>query len=229
MRQLVLAAALVFAVSADAMPMFVALGDLPAGTFGSQATAVSADGSTVVGTGRSAFGDEAFRWTLAGGMVGLGTLPGGSVGSGSRATAVSSDGSVVVGDSYAIYGDALEGGEAFRWTADGGMVGLRDLRYPGPFLLQSAATGVSADGSVVVGNSQSNSAVGFNDEAFRWTADGGMVGLGFLPAGGGFGGTATGVSADGSFVVGWDCCPLGSEAFRWTADIGMVRPRHGWQ
>ena len=61
----------------------------------------------------------------------------------------------------------------------------------------SAAYGISADGSVVVG--QSSSASGL--EAFRWTLDGGMVGLGDLP-GGTFTSKARGTSADGSAVVG---------------------------
>ncbi len=39
------------------------------------------------------FGSEAFHWTQAGGMVGLGDLPGGTFGS--RAFFVSADGSVV--------------------------------------------------------------------------------------------------------------------------------------
>src|ERR1017187_6758342 len=40
----------------------------------------------------------------------------------------------------------------------------------------SSASGVSADGSVVVGTIASN-------QAFRWTAGSGMVGLGYLPGG----------------------------------------------
>jgi probable HAF family extracellular repeat protein len=57
----------------------VALGDLPGGSFGSGATAVSSDGSVVVGTSSSASGTEAFRWTASSGMVGLGDLPVGSL------------------------------------------------------------------------------------------------------------------------------------------------------
>ena len=54
----------------------VFLGDLPGGPFISLATAISADGSIVVGLSNSAAGQEAFRWTGATGMVGLGGLPG---------------------------------------------------------------------------------------------------------------------------------------------------------
>jgi probable HAF family extracellular repeat protein len=44
------------------------LGDLPGGAFESSAADVSADGRVVVGTGRTAAGDEAFIWTPAAGM-----------------------------------------------------------------------------------------------------------------------------------------------------------------
>ena len=56
---------------------FQGLGDLPGGVFSSSAGGVSADGSVVVGSGTSANGYEAFRWTQATGMVGLGDLSGG--------------------------------------------------------------------------------------------------------------------------------------------------------
>ena len=62
---------------------------------------------------------------------------------GGAVNAVSGDGSVVVGVSGGL------GGEAFRWTAAGGMVGLG--RRPGDYY--SYARGVNADGSVVVGGS----------------------------------------------------------------------------
>ena len=74
---------------------FTSLGDLPAGRAFSQARGVSNDGSVVVGLASSASGDEAFRWTTGGGMVGLGDLAGG--GFASDATGVSASGSVVVG------------------------------------------------------------------------------------------------------------------------------------
>jgi probable HAF family extracellular repeat protein/VCBS repeat-containing protein len=94
--------------------------------------------------------------------------------------------------------------------------GLGDL--PGGDLY-SWALGISADGTTVVGESDSASGT----EAFRWTRDGGMVGLGDL-AGGDFGSQATAVSADGSVIVGY-----GTEgsvghyrAFRWTQASGLA-------
>jgi probable HAF family extracellular repeat protein len=84
----------------------------------------------------------------------------------------------------------------------------------------SNAFGVSADGTVVVG--QGHDMLNLQ-QAFRWSAANGMVGLGFLAGGGGWS-TATGVNADGSVVVGSansdpSCC---QQAIRWTA-----ASRHG--
>jgi probable HAF family extracellular repeat protein len=185
--------ALAAAGPARADALFVPLGDLPGGFFVSEAFGVSADGSTVVGVSSSEAGYEAFRWTSADGMVGLGFLPGSSD---SYGGAVSADGATVVGGS----------GEAFRWTSGGGMVGLGFL----PGGSNSYASAISADGSTVVGSSE------VPVEAFLWTSGGGMVGLGFLP--GAADSQGIGISADGSTIVG----DSGGEAFRWTSGGGMV-------
>ena len=126
----------------------------------------------------------------------------------SSAQSVSADGSVVVGKSI-----STSGTEAFRWTSEGGMVGLRDLLGG---IFRSEALGVSADGSVVVGRGFGLSGT----EAFCWTSESGMVGMGDL-AGGIFRSVAEDVSDDGSVVVGWSWSVSGQEAFRWTIDNGM--------
>src|SRR5215467_5142666 len=92
---------------------FIPLGDLPGGMFLSRASGASADGSVVVGTSLGPSEEEAFRWTAAGGLVGLGVLPGGEGGL-SSALVVSADGSLVVGVS-----DSSAGRQAFRWTEAG--------------------------------------------------------------------------------------------------------------
>ena len=128
------------------------LGDLVGGSFRSRAYAVSSDGSVVVGHSEIA-GDscstlcmsEAFRWTEAGGMVGLHDLAGDTVTS--KAYGVSSDGSVVVG------GDNFGG---FRWTEAGGIVSVEQWLTDsgvtvGGGISTHTATGTNGDGSVVVG------------------------------------------------------------------------------
>jgi probable HAF family extracellular repeat protein len=129
----------------------IGLGDLPGGVFDSFALAVSADGSTVVGRGWGASGEEAFRWTNGGGMVGLGDLPGGDMFE-SEGLGVSADGATVVGTGY---GDS--GPEAFIWDAIHGMreldVVLADLGL-GPALSGwhlTSATAISDDGLAIVG------------------------------------------------------------------------------
>ncbi|MCI0621891.1 MAG: hypothetical protein L0387_09510 [Acidobacteria bacterium] len=62
-------------VLASEAASFQSLGNLPGGD-SSQAYAVSADGSVVVGISSSESGDQAFRWTSKEGMIGLGYLPG---------------------------------------------------------------------------------------------------------------------------------------------------------
>jgi probable HAF family extracellular repeat protein len=73
---------------------------------------------------------------------------------------------------------------------------------------------VSDDGLVVAGQSS---------QPFRWTYAGGLELLGDLH--GGFsGGSARGISSDGSVIVGWLGNGSGVEykAFRWTQATGMV-------
>ena len=130
---------------------FLGVGDLPGGGVGSQANAVSADGSTVVGGSSSAnsyadYAYEAFRWTATGGMEGLGDLPGGHFSS--NGLAISANGAVVVGRSHSADGD-----RAYRWTPQNGMVSLGVLA-PGE---TSSAHGASADAASGLADSMSGS------------------------------------------------------------------------
>jgi probable HAF family extracellular repeat protein len=189
--------------------IFQGLGDLAGGDFNSSATAISADGSTVVGQSASASGTEAFRWTSRDGIVGLGDLAGGSFYS--SATAVSADGAIIVGQSR---GSSEEGyDEAFRWTSSSGMVGfLSDYND----LFCSVAYAVSADGATVVGS--------LERFAFRWTSNGGWMSL---PSGAhGLGIHANGVSADGSIIVGGGWDQYAGEALLWTSSGDVVGLGH---
>jgi probable HAF family extracellular repeat protein len=98
----------------------VGLGDFPGGEFDSSASAVSRDGSIIVGSSTNEFGHEAFRWTAETGLVALGDLPGGS--HHSHAFGVSGDGEIIVGISTSDLG--IEG---FIWTSADGMRRAHDV------------------------------------------------------------------------------------------------------
>lgn len=132
------------------------------------------------------------------------------------------------------------GTEVLGWLP--GVPGYDD--FHGPY---SRATGISANGGVVVGNSTSGASYvdnrnitsviatpvatptpnltmggAYSIEAFRWTESGGIVGLGDLPEGT-FASVATGVSGDGNTVIGTGNDENGGAGFRWTQQSGMVR------
>ncbi len=161
------------------------------------ATAVSADGSAVVGYCYRGGDYEAFLWTEETGMTGLGHLQDDY----SKAWGVSGDGSVVVGASD---------GHAFRWTEEDGMVQLADLTGG---LNNGKAAGISSDGSTTVGYGYS----GNIHEAVCWGSDDTPIALGS-----GRWGEGSAASADGSVVVGaaTDETPR-TRSFRWTEEDGF--------
>ena len=131
---------------------------------GFHASAVSPDGSTVVG--------GAVRWRN-GVVTDLGVLPGAVQ---TIATAVSADGSIVVG--YTRTRDSLG---AFRWA--GGVIASLGF-LPGSTF--NYATAVSADGSVIVGDSGSGPPIRWENNAIS------TLGIPF--------GFATAISADASLL-----------------------------
>jgi probable HAF family extracellular repeat protein len=232
---------------------FQALGQMPgaAAGFGTFASGISGDGSTIVGyasvcpNGQSKCTStdktEAYRWTVAAGYQVLGDL-GSSIGS--SASATSSDGSIVVGEAP-VGGNSFG---AFRWTAAEGMVAL-----PLPMIFANAVT---ADGRMVAGgdhwwNTSGQTGTfgpfpGQQDQtaAYGLSADGGVaVGAAingadafgptfnaflWTPAGGlqdigvpGVGSDADAVSADASVIVGEHQVSGFWRAFVWTASTGM--------
>ncbi len=185
----------------------VSLGILPGSYLGTDALAVSSDGSVVVGVGYNASSfPEAFRWTQGGGLQSLGFMAGGNQ---STATGVSGDGSVVVG--FGNTTGVFTG--AYRWTQASGMTYLGDLEGGS---VESAANAVSADGSTVVGYGKSAE----GKVAFRWTQAGGMQSIGYLPSNF-IQSEALAVSADGSVIVGTSATSTGPQAFVWDAVNGM--------
>jgi len=204
-----------------------------------QATAISADGTTVVGTPLALFETHGFRWSIGTPAAAELAL---------KCAAVSADGRTVGGKS-----DNAAGGFApALWTTSGGFQSLHLLPGVGPVqglsadgtkivgrgarayrydfttatfvdlgslgggALFSEAFACSADASVVVGRAFINNS---DDRAFRWTPASGMQDLGTL---GGTQSHAYAVSRDGQVIVGSARNGAGRwRAFRWTAAGGM--------
>jgi probable HAF family extracellular repeat protein len=170
----------------------------------------------VVGYGSGEFPYEAFYWTEAGGVNGIGTLEPGNVLARSFALAVSDDGRRIVGQSDT---DEHGGYQAFLWImgAAAGVAGNEQMYVLDSLVAgrSSSATALTSDGRYAVGSS---AGAGFSAHAVRWSLDGveeggapGILDLGTL------GGTlswANDISDDGRVVVG-RADDGGTVAFRW--------------
>ena len=196
------------AVPASGQATFTPLG-IPEGFIGSSASAVSADGTTVVGGSPSTLQGQgsAWRWTASGGYSLIPNLPGELV---NGASGVSADGNTVVGSGNDGYVPPPGAATivAFSWTPTSGTVNLF------PSSSRALAVGVSADGTTIAGTNGA--------QAFRMSPADGVEYLGFLP--GAWNSQAWGISADGSTVVG-SCYMSNSNAevpFQWTAATGMT-------
>jgi probable HAF family extracellular repeat protein len=204
----------------------------PTVEFESVANAVSDDGLVIAGhskvsdpTNPAKGVEQAFVWE-DGVMTSLGFLAEDGNDYESEALGISGDGLVVVGKSKNTdpNNPVKSVNEAFAWE-DGVMTGLGFLQDD-TNVVESEAAAASYDGSALVGTSNVDDP---NDptksvmQAFIWE-DGVMTGLGFLAdETGPFRSKATGVSADGSVVVGESTTAAGNEPFVWTADSNEMR------
>lgn len=176
-------------------------------------TALSGDGSTVVGTRRlGPFQLDASRWTANEGMRSLG-LPGGSYPNGSGAVGVNRDGSVITG--YGHHGSTqLLTAYAYRWTPDGTDM-LMSRQHPSANPDDGSPRGlvISADGNTIgVVEAVQDPNTG---HSFRWTSDGGLESLGTPP-----GSTHTMIydmSTDGDSMI---IVGATSGTYRWTESSG---------
>lgn len=190
----------------------VDLGGLDGATTHSHAMAVSDDGSVVTGYSYSyELGTyRGFHWTSANGMVDIGDYPG------TRHMVIpmqiSGDGSTIVG-----YARTSSGNQPFRWTADTGVTPLET--WP-----SSAGSNVAwctnSDGSIVAGWSDENGV----HKATLWLPDSGIQYLDTLLTDAGIDLTGwtlacvTGISADGSTLVGYGTNPSNQPA-GWIATL----------
>ncbi|MGD8453560.1 MAG: PEP-CTERM sorting domain-containing protein [Phycisphaerae bacterium] len=172
----------------------------------SLAEGISDDGSTIVGFSRTTVeGIEAFRWTAAEGMIGLGDFDGGSFASVARGC--NADGSIIFGD-----GTTANGGRAFTWTEADGMQQLTGLANS-----SSVAFDSNPDGNIIVGRSVAPDGY---DKLVRWV-DGQVENLGALDSEEPFG-MAWACSADGNVVVGNSFVDPYTEAVIWTPKTGLL-------
>lgn len=178
------------------------------GTFGgypiSKATSVSDGGAVVVGYAYNtqAAVSQAFRWTAATGMVGLGYT--GPTHAHSEARGISRDGNTIVGWSR----DFLTGNaDPFAWTQSGGMRVLPLL----PGRNTGGAYAVSADGSFIVG--------GDSVGAVIWTPTGVQE---LTPPAGWYRSGADHVSDDGQVVLGSLLSTTQAVDAVWTPSTGFV-------
>jgi uncharacterized membrane protein len=188
------------------------------------AWAVSRDGSVVALTPTINFNLQAYRWDT---VNGLSALADGVFG---QAFGVSADGNVIVGS------PPFPGG--WYWTEATGMVELGPLPSGNS---GAHVTEVSTDGSIIAGvvGSPGSSTAG------RWSESTGWVPLPKLMAG--FQTEVTGISGDGSIIVGYDrpqgsnVYALGSKPFIWDVvhgtrdlatvlreDYGLAESLTGW-
>lgn len=188
------------------------------GSSQSIAYGVSADGSTIVGYALMPSSSRILRWRADTGVEDLGTVP--NYTASGTALGASADGSVVIG----FVTNALGRHRGFRWTPDGGMINLGSLAGTSSSH-QSAANGVSLDGTFVVGWTRvpaSDTEV-YHNAAFIWTEANGMQSLGGLSEASIYfdRSSANGVTPDGTIVVGKVRTASGQwHAGRWIAGSG---------
>ncbi len=185
--------------------------DLGPGDQFSTTVGISADGSTITGSrqGADGFMNPAI-WKQSTGWVDLGHPFNGCVvdGSWGGGWGLNADGTEVVGLAWYCPGRA----EAFRWNERRGVISLGH-----PAGVNSRATTVSADGSVIVGFAELPKQ-GYR-RAVRWLKGKNKADLftGVLTPG-----EATAVSSDGTQIVGQTWDDINGHAFYFTDAKGLI-------
>jgi uncharacterized membrane protein len=186
----------------------------PVNAFVFNVNGISGDGSTIVGD----LGFHAAKWTLAGGLVNLGTIGPTSVIA--HATAANLDGSRVAG---------------WGWKTNSTVDGVYGARWIGPtvtsigpyFGNNTYLFAINPAGNVMAGVYQAPSVVGAPPQAFRrYDIPPTSFGIDVMPTlPGRTGNTAYGLSADGRAAVGsatGGSFPNVSNGFLWSTSMGTV-------
>ncbi len=165
---------------------FTLLGDLPGGQVRATARALSSDGSIVAGTGHVESGSQAWVWNQNDGFV---ILPSISDNGRSAVFGMSDDGEVVVGEARNLFNKdqavlwTRQRDRSYRATALPVPVGSK-FEFGGGFPLNMVAYAVSGDGSIIVGQGETNENTGGRVfEAFYWTRSTGVQAMGNLSNG----------------------------------------------
>ncbi len=132
---------------------------------------------------------------------------------GSEPTAISADASVVVGIGRPDVNTYL----AFRWSAETGTILLGNLGGRDGLGRFSHPSGVSNDGSVVVGNCSSPD----GDRPFWWSEKTGLIPLP-VPKSSTSSSGVFAMTADGKTIFGWSGDRSSDPLFRWTVPTGPV-------
>lgn len=166
---------------------------------------VSADGSVVAG--RSFQDQTAWRWTAATGTTSL------AGGMDFDVRGISADGTTIIGNTVGSTG-----------SHPGFIVGstLTLIDLPRATDSEGAVVAVSNDGHTIAGNAWIRNPYFTTSQAFRWTADGGVQGLGFLPGDGAS--ELVAMSPDGTTIVGlsYDVPAQRGRPFLWVEATGMT-------
>ena len=190
--------------------------DGPGGMQTGAANGVNADGTVMVGGGYVGTGGFGFRWTSAGGFVVLPGLPGGDTGT--DVAGVSANGNIVIGWAALNNSPIPSIRQAAYWSGpNANVVSLGNI-YASTY--SSEARAASTDGATIVGLTDSPT----GRRAFIWDAADGMRDLQTLLSSEGAHLTgwqlteATGISADGTTLVGNGIDPSGN-AEAWIATV----------
>lgn len=182
---------------------------------------------------------KVYRYSQAGGYESIGQIgvrPAGNGTWGMFASGMSGDGNAITGDLAFEPGFGTSYiGQPFLWRSGSGLnllpflsdTPLADVANGIPSRRFAAATGISRDGSTVIGQS----ADALNRYQAVYWRNGTVTGLGFIPGTSAadfgplpayyYGGRALAVNADGSIIVGYQDKGLDRLAWRWTAATGM--------